>query len=157
MGTINLPLDKNKDKNTIDFLKKSDKMKIRNHYVRIVPLNWTDETQLEDANGKFIFLEGRVTGGTINVNGKSSVRRSGSISFTLENNQADITNIDNIISINKKIKIEIGFDNTIDTINFDPIVWIPMGVYIIKTASVDYGTNGISASISGVTSANLTA
>ena len=107
------------DKN---FLKKIDKLRVRNHRVKLTLLDWNTDTPLTDFNNNIITIEGQATGGTINVNGKSSIRRSGSISLVLKNDQADITNIDNIISINKKVKVEVGCDNTTDEYVDYPII-----------------------------------
>ena len=50
------------------FLKKIDETLIATQYVRMTLLNW-DDIPLEN-------IEGRITGGTISVNGDSNIRRT---------------------------------------------------------------------------------
>ena len=57
----------------------------------------------------------------------------------------DLTNIDNEISINKKIKLEIGLKNPFN--KYEKILWFPMGIFTISTANISYGTNGCNISI----------
>jgi hypothetical protein len=77
-----------------------DKKHNKVHYVKITVIN-----PPEDANGE---IQGIITGGTINVNGSSSIRRTGSLQMIATADNKNITNVDNLISINKKIKVEIG-------------------------------------------------
>ena len=74
------------------------KSQLRDHYVRITIL---------DSNTQ---IEGLVTSGSINVNGNSALRRTGSLSCVVDKKilNPNITDIDNLISIKTKIKIEIG-------------------------------------------------
>jgi len=51
--------------------------------------------------------------GSINVNGSSAIRRTISFTMFANNTYSDITNLDNMISLNKKIKVEIGMENYI--------------------------------------------
>ena len=69
------------------FLKQLDLENLRTHYVKIVIL---------DSNEKPISeIQGRVSAGSINIDGSSSVRRSGSITFLAEEKDNDLTNVDN--------------------------------------------------------------
>ena len=56
-------------------------------------------------------IEGRVTGGNLNLDGTSSVRRTCSLSLVADDDENDLTNIDSLFSINKKVNVEIGFLN----------------------------------------------
>ena len=49
------------------------------------------------------------------MNGASAVRRTISLTMATPNNENDITNIDNLISMNKKVKVEIGIKNLLTT------------------------------------------
>jgi hypothetical protein len=83
-----------------------------------------------DQNENFVdLIEGRVTGGNINVNGKSAIRRTGSLSMIVDKTSKNITNVDNIISINKKVDIEIGLDNISNNEKYSAydIIWFPIG------------------------------
>jgi hypothetical protein len=59
-----------------EFLLKLDKQKNKTKYARITSLKF-DETPIES-------IEGRVTGGSINLDGASALRRSCSLTMTAE-------------------------------------------------------------------------
>lgn len=123
------------------FLKEIDNLRVKEQHIKITALSWFEENPLQE-------IQGYTTGGSINVSGKSSVRRTGSLSLEADDKIYNIKDVNNIISINKKIAIEVGFTNTTSHYNEYNIIWIPLGVYIIKTASVDHGTNGLKISLS---------
>jgi hypothetical protein len=115
-------------------------------------LNWNDspyeliDPSQEDIEENRIYLgeiEGLVTGGSINVNGNSAVRRSGSLSCVVDKIKIfpNITNIDNLISINKRVSISIGLRSASE------IVWFPQGIFIISNAQISHGVNNINISI----------
>lgn len=92
-------------------------------------------------------IEGRVTGGTFNLDGKSSIRRTCNINLVLEEGAFNIFNVSGLLSINKKIRIEIGFNNfTQDYLNYN-IIWFPMGTYVIINPSIGHNTSGITISL----------
>ena len=89
------------------FLKKLDLENLKKYYVKIIVLNM-DELPLES-------IEGRISAGSINIDGSSSVRRTCNLTFLVnEEDDFNLINIDNLLSINKKIKIEIGIENIIN-------------------------------------------
>lgn len=60
-------------------------------------------------------IEGRVQqGSSISLNGDSSMRRTCTISLVAEEAENDLSNLDNFLSINRKIKIAVGIDKWID-------------------------------------------
>ena len=61
------------------------------------------------------------------------------------NNQLD--NINNLISINKKIKCYIGYKNPFPI--YDDILWFPCGIFIISTANLSRTTSGYNISVTG--------
>ena len=73
----------------------------RTIYARIIPLDFNSETPGEP-------IEGRVTGGSINIDGSSAVRRSCSLSLVTEP-EAEINEID--WALKNKFKVEIGLEN----------------------------------------------
>lgn len=87
------------------FLKQLDLEPQKEQYVKIIVLNWEEFPIAE--------IHGKITGGSITLDGSSSIRRSGSINFTTEDNYYNVLDVKNLISINKKIKIEVGFTNTL--------------------------------------------
>ena len=81
--------------NDLDFLKLIDTEHLQEQYAKITVLNWEEEPIQE--------IQGIVTGGTINIDGSSSVRRTCNISVYVDNDQyTGLTSIDNLISLNKK-------------------------------------------------------
>ena len=121
------------------FLREFDRIRNKEQFVKITVLTF-DEKPIQD-------IQGRVTGGNINLDGKSSVRRTCNLTMVAAEKENDLTNIDNLISINKKVKIEIGITNTTDKYLDYPIIWFPQGVYVIINPSISYGAQGVSISL----------
>lgn len=95
------------DKN---FLKLLDEQNNKIIYGRITALNlqeWPIET-----------IEGRITQGSINIDGSSAVRRTCSLTMV-----TDTFNYSNYLwSFNTKFKLEIGIENNINS-QYDNIIW----------------------------------
>lgn len=89
-------------------------------------------------------LEGRVTGGSINVDGSSAVRRTCNIQMVAYT--VDFT--DFYWGLNTKFKVEIGLTNNINSY-YPPIIWIPAGIYAITSFNANESTNNFTISISG--------
>lgn len=118
-----------------DFLIQVDELHLKEQFVKITLLDW-NEDPLEE-------IQGLVTGGNINMDGKSSLRRTCTLTaFLSDNDYAGITNVGNKFSINKKVYIEIGYTNTTNKYIEYPIIWFPQGTFIINSASSSHGTNG---------------
>jgi len=85
----------------------------------------------------------------MSVNGSSAVRRTVNFSMRTDENTYNITNLDNLISINKKIYVEIGIKNPLVKYQekYGKIIWFPLGVYIISNATLTRNTNGITINI----------
>lgn len=62
---------------------------------------------------------------------------------------ADIENLDNEISINKKVKILIGYDNPYKEDYPDDIIWFKIGIYILTSAQITRNTSGWNITIAG--------
>ena len=98
-------------------------------------------------------VEGKATGGSISVNGASSIRRQGNLTMVASEDTYNITNIDNLLSINKRVAIEIGFKNIWN--NYSeyseyskyPIIWFPQGVFVLSQAVVTKNMNSFSISL----------
>jgi hypothetical protein len=56
-------------------------------------------------------IDGLCTGGSISLNAKSSMRRSGSLMMVANEDNKYLTKINNLISINKHISITVGLQN----------------------------------------------
>lgn len=108
-------------------------------YTRIIVLD-KDEFPIES-------IEGRVTSGNISISGSSSVRRTCNLTFVAEEKNNDLTNVNNLLSINKKIKVEIGVENHIND-KYDSIVWFKQGIFIIAQPSIAHNFGGVTITLS---------
>lgn len=75
------------------------------------------------------------------------MRRTASISLLATEVENDLINIDNLLSINKKIELLIGFLNTTDSYKDYPILWFPQGVYVITNPSLSRQQNQVTISL----------
>lgn len=81
--------------NNSDFIKLVDTEKLQNQFVKITLLDW-DENPLQE-------IQGIATGGSISLNGNSSVRRTCSLTMAVKSiSDGAISDTKNLISINKK-------------------------------------------------------
>lgn len=121
-----------------DFLKQLDKEHNRTTHVRITSLSLNDIPMER--------IEGRITGGSINIDGKSAIRRSCSLSLLAQEDDTIVTDI--YWAYNTKFKLEIGLTNNID-LNYPDIIWFNMGIYVITSFSKSQSTTGLNISLSG--------
>lgn len=121
------------------FLKQIDLTKNKTQYVKIIIMNQRDEP--------ITTIEGKATGGSISVNGASSIRRQGNLTMVASEDTYNITNIDNLLSINKRVAIEIGFKNIWNNYFQYPIIWFPQGVFVLSQAVVTKNMNSFSISL----------
>ena len=126
-----------RDKN---FLKTIDRISLKEEFAKITILNW-QERPIED-------IQGKVSSGTLNINGNSSLRRTCNLTILIDENNSNITSVKNSLSINKKIKLDIGIKNNTNQYSEYDIIWFPLGTYIIFSVSIT-NTN------SQITSASL--
>lgn len=119
-----------------EFLIQLDSQQQREVFARITALT-NDELPIE-------YIEGKVTGGSINVDGSSAVRRTCSLSMVAQ----DININDFYWGFRNKFKLEIGLKNTINPI-YPEIIWFKMGMYVITSFSTSQSTNNYNISISG--------
>lgn len=108
----------------------------REVYARITALNFQEEP-LEQ-------IEGRITQGSINIDGSSAVRRSCSLTMVAQN--IDFTSY--YWGFKNKIQLEIGLKNYIDN-NYEDTIWFPQGIYIINTFNISQNVNSFTISING--------
>lgn len=118
------------------FLKNLDKSKNKTVYAKITSLTF-DELPIET-------IEGRVTSGSINLDGNSAVRRSCSLSLTAKDFEYD----DYYWGINTKFKLEIGVQNYVDPTMPD-IIWFDQGIYLITSFNTSQSVSNLNISISG--------
>lgn len=123
------------DKN---FLKRLDLNRTKETYIKIISLT-NEDLPVEE-------ITGQATGGSINIDGTSSVRRSCSLSMTATKEDNIIT--DKYWAYNHKFKLQIGLKNTIDCTQPD-IIWFDQGIYIISNFSISESTSSLTISIQG--------
>ena len=93
-----------------NFLRQLDENRNKSYFARISILDM-DENPIQS-------IEGRVLpGSSISIVGNSSVRRTCNISLVADKEENDLTDIDNLLSINKKIKIFVAMEKDLDYIN----------------------------------------
>lgn len=120
-----------------DFLTELCSQREREVFARVTALN-LDDLPLEQ-------IEGKVTNGSINIDGASAVRRTCSLSMVTES--LDINEY--YWGLKTKIKIEIGLKNNLKKYQNHTIIWFPMGIYLISTFSLSQSTTGITINIGG--------
>ena len=124
------------DWNYNQFLLELDKQKHKTLYARIIALD-LNESPIET-------IEGRVTQGSINIDGASAVRRTCSLTIVAQN--FDYNNY--LWGMNTKFKLEIGVVNTIDP-SYPDIIWFKQGIYLITNFNVSSSTNNFTISLQG--------
>ena len=144
------------------FLDKLDNQRVKQQYIKLTVLSWDEEPIAE--------IQGKAISGSLNIDGNSSLRRTCNFTMFAEEKQNDLTRINEELSINRKVKLEIGFKNTVPDFMYDTadeetkiithhyvkyrelygdIVWFPLGIYVIFDPSISHqaGT-GVTISIS---------
>lgn len=124
------------------FLKELREYHVREYYASIAILDFETEIPIQS-------ISGLVTSGSLNVDSQSPTRRTGSLSLVSSDKTYKITDIDNLISINKKIGITVSMVNPMpathemygDTLDFK---W---GTFIITQAQLNASTQGTSINI----------
>lgn len=119
-----------------EFLKELDKSRTKTKYARVTTLTW-DESPIQS-------VEGRVTQGSISLDGASAVRRTCSLSMVVED--VDVSNY--YWGLNTKFKLEVGIKNNVDP-SYPDIIWFPQGIYLITSLSSALAVNNFTLSIQG--------
>lgn len=122
-------------KKTFDFLKELDESKNRIIYARITALTF-EENPIEQ-------IEGKITGGTLSIDGSSSLRRTCS-SLSIVSQEINIT--DYYWGLNTKFNLEIGIKSEVTN---DEIIWFQQGIFLITAFSTSYSTSNFNITISG--------
>lgn len=139
-----------------NFLKRLDIENKKELFIRISVLDFVTEDTIA-------FIEGKSTSGNCNLSGTSNMRRTASVSLVVDpygvkkvkansyyTEYGNITEAENLISLNKKVKLSVGIKNSLAILGYYPeenIIWFPLGMYVIKNASVSKGTGGANISL----------
>lgn len=125
-----------------EFLYAIDRIKRREQFAKITILSFSEEPIRE--------IQGIISGGSLSVNGSAAIRRTISLTIAADLVVSDIENIDNLFSINKKIKVEIGYSNPLKKYShYGDVIWFPCGTFVLSNASISNATNGCSITING--------
>jgi hypothetical protein len=109
------------------FLEKLDRLHLRTQYARITLLTF-DEKPIKE-------IQGNITAGSLTVNGSSTIRRTLSLTMIADNTVSGLENIDNEISINKKVKVAVGYKNPLKSYaKYGNIIWFPCGLFVLSNA-----------------------
>ena len=118
--------------------------KQRELYARIASLD-IEEQPIE-------YIEGKISDGSINIDGDSSVRRT--CSLTMIVNDVDISDV--YWGVKTKFRLEIGLKNNLsdeyapsEESPYPEIVWFPEGTYLITSFNTSITTKGYTISLQG--------
>lgn len=119
-----------------DFLYELNQFKHKEIYARIISLNF-QEQPIEQ-------IEGKVTGGSINIDGNSAVRRTCNLTLIAK----DVNITDFYWGVSNKFTLEIGIRNFINP-KYPDIIWFKQGIFVIASFNSSLANNNYSISISG--------
>ena len=119
-----------------DFLMELQTQHERETYARVATLD-VNEDPIE-------YIQGKVTGGSVSVDGTSTVRRTCNLTMVSEN--VDISNF--YWGLKTKVKIDIGLKNNINN-KYPDIIWFPQGVFILTSFNTSLTLNNCNISLSG--------
>lgn len=126
------------------FLLKVNKSHIREYYAAIMVLDFETENPIAR-------LEGKVVSGNMSIAANSPTRRTGSLTLVFDDYTKNITNVSNLIAIDKKISLSIGIRNpfyhTSEYVKYGETLWFKQGVFIITQASSSISTSGATVSV----------
>lgn len=125
-------------KNSI-FLKNFDKLKLKEQHVKLIVLTF-DQRPIQE-------IQGRIVSGNFTLDGSSSMRRTGSLNMIADDYEINLTDTQNLLSMNKKIEVLVGFTNMTDEYQDFPILWFPQGIYIIVGVNITHDSNGVNISL----------
>lgn len=119
-----------------EFLKQLDQYHHHHIWAKIVSLSFDEYPQQE--------ITGRVTSGSINVDGSSALRRTCSLSLVAE----DVNIQDFYWGLHTKFYVYIGLENFINP-EYPDIIWFKQGMFMITSFSCTTGINNYTISIQG--------
>lgn len=119
-----------------DFLRELDQNREREVFAKIVSLDY-DENPIEE-------ITGRVSSGTVSIDGSSSVRRSCSLSLIAQ----ELNIHDFYWGLTTKFKLYSGLKNNINS-KYPDIIWFPLGMFVISSFNTSQNINSYTVSIQG--------
>lgn len=135
--------------NDYAFLQRLNHHKVREYWVSIGILDFQTERLIAR-------VEGKVISGNMTIAANSTTRRSGSLNIAFDKNLRDITDVRNLISIDKKVQINVGITNPyynrdVNRFNaktkedyiynsYGDILWFPQGIFILTKVTSQFST-----------------
>lgn len=113
------------------FLASLDEYVNQKQYVKITLLNWMEEPLKE--------ISGEITTGNLTKDGSSAIRRTCSLTASVNASEYSVEDMEGNFAINKKIFLEIGIKNYTNSYPEYPILWFPQGVFFISDFSINAG------------------
>ncbi len=124
-----------------NFLRELDESREKITYAKIISLD-LEENPIEQ-------VEGRITSGSINIDGNSAVRRTCSLTMVSQ----DMNLVNYQWGLNTKFKLEIGIQNVVSYKGhydqYPDIIWFKLGTYVITSINISKATTSFTMSIQG--------
>lgn len=122
-----------------EFLVKLYSSQTREVYAKVTLLDF-DENALAD-------YEGKISQGSVNLDGSSAIRRTCSLTVVAELDEVQSY----MWALNSKFKMQVGLKNVLksDYPDYPDIIWFPMGIYFITSFNINRGTTQTTISIQG--------
>ena len=123
--------------NDLDFLTK---------IINIInPVYYTQVSLLNKQQELIRVVTGKTVSANINIDGNSAVRRTANLSFVMEEKDKDAQSL---FQLNKKIYLQIGYQNFTEEYKQFPIIWFPLGMYVITNLSFSHNLSGTTFTLS---------
>lgn len=121
--------------NDTDFLDELYGSHLPEEYFKITFLDWQERPIRE--------IQGLVTGGNLNLDGKSALRRTCTLQGYVDEQTAGVTDVNNLFSINKKMYLEVGLKNVVPNKykKYD-ICWFPQGLFVMCGVNLSHSLSG---------------
>lgn len=125
------------------FLHQLDLEKIKTKIIKIIVLTKEERAIAE--------VTGRVTSGSISIDGSSTVRRTASLEFIADTVDYDSMDLKQLFVINRKVSLQIGIKNTLKKeypqySDYD-YIWFPQGIYVMQSPSFSNSEAGLTISM----------
>lgn len=123
------------------FLKELENYSIKETQLKVELLDFKEKPVTE--------IQGKCISGSLNLDGSSSMRRTCSFSLVVDKDTYDLTNVESLISINKKIKLYIGYTNFLNEYkHYGEVIWFPLGVFVVTAPSISHSVTDATINIS---------
>ncbi len=126
------------------FLEALNSYRVREYSAALTALDFETEIPLDK-------LEGKVVTGSVNCSGSSPTRRTVSLTLIFDQDTYNISSVNNIIAVDKKISLALQIQNpfysTSDYKKYGEVLTIKQGVFIITSAAASISNSGASITV----------